>query len=420
MHASKRYDEAKATLKHFSEGLDACTIHNDVVANISEDPAIGMQKLEFLLSNQSFPPEALSNLLTLYTRHGQDDMAAETFETNKHIAKELLPPDVYAYFDAFVMSLSCPEDAGSILEDRLAIHTSTLKSVKKDLQEITKTISNRPATTASHRPTNAATRPTTAAERKEQRVVSDASKETEVVMDRFIPLVMLQCKLYWDKKEYLKAEQLLRQNADFCNNSDAWLMNMGHILFAQQNEKFEASIKYYENLLKDEPEGKLLKIPAVALANLCVAYVMTNQNEEAEELIKAVEKEEHRNASLETIISEQQCNTSCIINLVVGTLYCERGNFPFGIQRICKSLEPFEENICVDTWFYTKRCFLALASKISKMMCVINDEVLQDILGFFGEVESLARSDVIQEPEERATIASEARHLKSMFVTLCA
>ena len=35
-------------------------------------------------------------------------------------------------------------------------------------------------------------------------------------------------------------------------------------------------------------------MPAIVLANLCVAYIMTSQNEEAEELMRRVEKEEER------------------------------------------------------------------------------------------------------------------------------
>ena len=35
-------------------------------------------------------------------------------------------------------------------------------------------------------------------------------------------------------------------------------------------------------------------MPAIVLANLCVAYIMTSQNEEAEELMRRVEREEER------------------------------------------------------------------------------------------------------------------------------
>lgn len=78
---------------------------------------------------------------------------------------------------------------------------------------------------------------------------------------------------------------------------------------------------------------------------------MTSANEEAEELMRLVEKEEER-------IMEAAGNGPppkpvyhlCIINLVIGTLYCAKGNFEFGISRIVKSLEPYERKIGVDTW----------------------------------------------------------------------
>ena len=50
----------------------------------------------------------------------------------------------------------------------------------------------------------------------------------------------------------------------------------------------------------------------------------------------------------------------CIVNLVIGTLYCAKGNFQFGISRVIKSLEPYDKRLGWETWSYTKRCFLAL------------------------------------------------------------
>lgn len=40
----------------------------------------------------------------------------------------------------------------------------------------------------------------------------------------------------------------------------------------------------------------------------------------------------------------------CIVNLVIGTLYCAKGNFEFGISRIIKSLEPYDKKLGTDTW----------------------------------------------------------------------
>lgn len=82
----------------------------------------------------------------------------------------------------------------------------------------------------------------------------------------------------------------------------------------------------------------LLSITAIVLANLCVSYIMNSQNADAEELMKCVEKEEDR-VALED--PEKPCFHLCIVNLVIGTLYCTKGNYTFGISRIVKSLEPF-------------------------------------------------------------------------------
>lgn len=61
----------------------------------------------------------------------------------------------------------------------------------------------------------------------------------------------------------------------------------------------------------------------------------------------------------------------CIVNLVIGTLYCVKGNYEFGIARIIKSLEPESEKLESDTWFYAKRCLLALFEGIAKHMLVV-------------------------------------------------
>lgn len=78
------------------------------------------------------------------------------------------------------------------------------------------------------------------------------------------------------------------------------------------------------------------------LANLCVSYIMTSQNEEAEELMRKIEKEEERVAYDDP---NKRTYHLCIVNLVIGTLYCAKGNYEFGITRIMKSLEPFNKKV---------------------------------------------------------------------------
>lgn len=36
---------------------------------------------------------------------------------------------------------------------------------------------------------------------------------------------------------------------------------------------------------------------------------------------------------------------------MIGTLYCAKGNFEFGISRIIKSLEPYDKKLGTDTWY---------------------------------------------------------------------
>lgn len=58
---------------------------------------------------------------------------------------------------------------------------------------------------------------------------------------------------------------------------------------------------------------QILTVSAAVLANLCVAYIMTSQNEEAEELMRKVERAEERKGN-----GSGQLLHLCIVNLVIG------------------------------------------------------------------------------------------------------
>lgn len=70
------------------------------------------------------------------------------------------------------------------------------------------------------------------------------------------------------------------------------------------------------------------------------------------------------------------------MNLVIGTLYCSKSNYDFGVGRIVKSLEPIQKKLNTDTWFYAKRCFIGLLESLSKHMIVIKDTTLSEIIDF--------------------------------------
>ena len=112
---------------------------------------------------------------------------------------------------------------------------------------------------------------------------------------------------------------------------------------------------------------QILSLSAVILANLCVSYIMSSQTEDAEELMRKIEKEEVGCVMMEMVCMlmgvacmltcvqeklsyedpDRKLYHLCIVNLVIGTLYCAKGNYEFGIGRIMKSLEPYQRKVCV-------------------------------------------------------------------------
>ena len=62
--------------------------------------------------------------------------------------------------------------------------------------------------------------------------------------------------------------------------------------------------------------------------------------------------------------------------LVVRTFYCVSGNFEFGMTRVIDSLSPYEQKLGSLTWYYTKRCFLALIENLAKHLLTLRDPVL--------------------------------------------
>ena len=154
---------------------------------------------------------------------------------------------------------------------------------------------------------------------------------------------------------------------------------------------------------------------------------MTSKNKEAEELMRDIEKEEER---VQMEDPEKQCYHLCIVNLVIGTLYCSKGNYEFGISRIIKSLEPYKKNLHADTWFYAKRCLLSMCECMAKNMQVFKDSFFQELLTFFDAAEEHGKT-ISTDPNESvvdakptdidhipSTVASEARILKKLVLRL--
>lgn len=74
---------------------------------------------------------------------------------------------------------------------------------------------------------------------------------------------------------------------------------------------------------------------------------MIGHNDEAEELMKKIEKEEE---ALQLRDPDKKIFHLCIINLAVGTLYCAQKNVDFGMGRIPKGIKPLEKMVSLTSW----------------------------------------------------------------------
>merc|ERR1719160_846400 len=371
--------------------LDVVTLHNQGLMEMEDKPTDGFRKLNFVLNHRPSPPETFLNLLLLYCKYNYFDLAADILAENADLTYKVMNPQDYEFLDALILAQSAPEDAYRRFDELSAKHIEALRRGTKNIQD--------------------------ARRQRDQDAVKKYLDEFDEALAKYIPVLMGQAKIYWDMEHYSMVERIFRQSAEFCSEDESWKLNVAHIFFMQ--EKFKECIRYYEPFVKKHSDN-LLSVTAIVLANLCVAYVMTSLNEEAEELMRLVEKEE------EKVLDQKPVYHLCIINLVIGTLYCTKGNFEFGISRIIKSLEPYERKIGVDTWYYAKRCLLALGESLGKNMILLKDEAFDDIINFFDSAAQVGKNipttiaplDNQDGEKKRRTVSMEARLFKRFFLKM--
>ncbi|CAB1119336.1 unnamed protein product [Ectocarpus sp. CCAP 1310/34] len=380
--------------------LDPVTLHNQARAllHMEDDPTAGFRKLNFLLSNPPFPPETFGNLLLLHCKYGYHELAADILAENSHLTYKFLSEELYEYLDAAIMVQTSPEEAYRKYDELTSKHIDQLRQLTKQIQD--------------------------ARIARDNDAIKTSLEMYDAALERYIPVLMAMARIYWDRENYPIVEKLFRQAAEFCSDHDTWKLNAAHVFFME--EKFKEAIRYYQPIVKKQAES-ILEVPAIVLANLCVSHIMISQNDEAEELMRKIEKEEEKVAQEDP---EKQCFHLCIVNLVIGTLYCAKGNFEFGISRIIKSLEPYEKKLGTDTWFYAKRCFLALAEQMSKHMLILKDASLYEIIGFLDAADRHGHNIPTQigpqvDPGGKhtadkwnCTVSYETRQLKKIFLKL--
>jgi len=127
--------EALANMPPRSEGeLDPITLHNSALMHVEGGSpgggiASAFDKLNFLLANPPFPPEAFGNLLLLYVQHGYHDLAADVIADNSHLTFKYLSPELYDFLDASLLSVTSPAEAYRRLDGLTGRHVEALRCV---------------------------------------------------------------------------------------------------------------------------------------------------------------------------------------------------------------------------------------------------------------------------------------------------
>ncbi|EEB17293.1 conserved hypothetical protein [Pediculus humanus corporis] len=388
----KNYEAAKEAITDMpprsEKELDAVTLHNQALMNMESNPAEGFEKLQFLISQNPYPPETFWTLLLLYCKYEYYDLAADVLAENKQLTRSYSSEYLLEFLDALITKQTSPEEGYRKLDEIASKHTEILRKLTKQVQE--------------------------ARQNKDDEAVKKTVMDYEDALERYIPVLMAQAKIYWEMENYSQVEKIFRKSVEFCNDNDTWKLNVAHVLFMQQN-KFKEAKGFYEPII--------LSISAIVLANLCVSYIMTNQNEDAEELMRKIEREEEQISHDDP---EKKLFHLCIVNLVIGTLYCARGNYEFGISRVIKSMEPYNKKLGIDTWFYAKRSFMSMIENLAKHIIVIKDSVFQECLLFLEQCEMYGKNikTILDDPlggmdeafTGKNTVAYEARYLKYLLL----
>uniref|UniRef100_A0A3P9MIV1 Tetratricopeptide repeat protein 30 n=1 Tax=Oryzias latipes TaxID=8090 RepID=A0A3P9MIV1_ORYLA len=266
--------------------LDPVTLHNQALMNMDPRPSEGFEKLSFLVQQPAFPPVCFGNLLLLYCKHEYFDLAADVLAENAHLTYKFLSPYMYEYLDASLTSQTAPEEALRKFEEMSGKLTEQHRKLTKQVQD--------------------------ARLSRDEEAQKKALQEYDLMVERYIVVLMGQAKIYWNHENFQMVEKLFRASLDACKDCDTWKLNVAHVLFMQN--KYKEAIGFYEPIVKKHYDN-ILSVSAVVLANLCVSYIMTNQNEEAEELMRKIEKEEEQ---ISYDDPDKKVFHLCIVNLVIG------------------------------------------------------------------------------------------------------
>jgi tetratricopeptide repeat protein 30 len=210
-----------------------------------------------------------------------------------HLINKSLTHELYEFLDSCIMTQTSPPEAYRKLDDLSNKHIEVLRRLTKQIQD--------------------------ARIARDNEGIKQSLKEYDEALENYIPVLMAQAKIYWDMDNYTMVEKIFRQSTEFCSEHEMWRLNVAHVFFMQES-KFKDAIRcvtcvqggqlllrrdigldlavcacrYYEPIVQKLQAEEILEgCQAIVLANLCVSYIMTSQNEKAEELMRTIGRRLH-------------------------------------------------------------------------------------------------------------------------------
>ena len=198
--------------------LDPVTLHNSALVNMLAVPTEGFEKLQYLLSTGTAPPVTFANLIILYLKYEYFSLAADTMAENQDLARGFMSQYLSNFVEALIMLDSSPDEAFRRLDLMAVKHTEQLRRLTKQVQE--------------------------ARNDQDEEKVKQAVTLYDEEIERFIPILMQQAKIYWEQENYNQVEKIFRKSVEFCNDHDIWKLNVAHVLFMQVPTEGESRLEF--------------------------------------------------------------------------------------------------------------------------------------------------------------------------------
>ncbi|CDW79337.1 tpr domain containing protein [Stylonychia lemnae] len=375
LYFQEDYEGAKQVIKKVpviqEGGTDPVTFHNQAVLFVNQNSAESIKKLNYLLNNSLFPPETFQNLLFLYCKYFFFDLANELIQENPKFCESLLEKDDFDYIQTMILQQQDPNGAIKHFQTILDYYKGQIQQSNQEIEKLQEEYMEGRIENSS----------------EIEQQVRYLDQRLRIMKEKYAAVLTSQAKIFWDMKDYKSVQQVFTDSQDICDGFQIFNVNLAHSIYMQEGKQSEA-ILYYEKIV-EESQDNLLKCETIVLANLCVCYILTKQNSKAENLIQKIQLHEQNVLANDP---SAQLFHSCIVNLVIGTLYCSRGHFEFGFSLIFRSLEPAKDKLGTDTWYYTKRCLLALIEKIIKKSIELSDQFFNQIISFLDEAYTVGKN----------------------------